>query len=882
MTDQERSKAQLLEELAESEEKWRSLAKNAPIFILIVNRVGVIQFLNRAQPGYSIEESIGKSIFDFIEPEYHDLVRASLKKVFSSGETMSFEMLAAGPDGSKAWYETNVGPIRHGEEIVSVSHISTDITARKEAKASLQEARDTLEQRVQERTAEVISANKELRREIELRRHSEERYRLLVETTNDLIWEVDQSGVYTYVSPSATGLLGNEPDELIGKTPFEFMPPKEVERLRPLFDEKIASGEGHRAFEVLRLHKNGRPLVHETNVSPVFDADGNCCGFRGISRDVTERKQTEEALRQSEEQYHQIFDSIADNLFVGNLEGRIVAANPAACETHGYTQEEIIGLPVLEVIHPNEHQRFDEFLEVVETGGTYRTESVGVKKDGSTFDVEVFGGPFIYRGRPHLLAIVRDITDRKKAEEALRQNHEELQAIYDGMVDGLLIADIETKKFVRANDAICRMLGYSQEEMLSLSVMDIPPHDDPAGALETFEAQAGGRLVVAENLPMLRKDGSVFYGDITANRLDYQGKPCLIGFFRDNTERKKAEKELRESEETARALINAPTESFLLIESDGTVVTLNETAARRLGGSVQELVGKSVYDFMPPDVAQPRKAHAEEVIRSGEPICFEDLKEGRFFQSCIYPVFLASGKVTRLAIYAQDITERKAAEEVVLEEREHLKRSLEASDRERQLVSYDIHEGIAQHLTGAIMQFHAFSELQSDNAEKASEVFDSGLGLLVHALAEARRLIGGVRPPILDEMGIVAAVEHLVSDIQSKGGPEIEFEADVEFRRLAPSTENSFFRIIQESLANACKHSESDKVRIALVQQDKTLHIEIQDWGVGFDKDNVEESSFGLEGIRERARLLGGNVIIDSKPGKGTRVVVRLPLPEEA
>ena len=637
MADIDQSKAQLLRELADqrdSEEKWRSLAENAPIFILMVNRAGEIQFLNRTQPGYSIEESIGKPIFDFIEPEYHDLVRDSLERVFATGDTVSYEMLAAGPGGRKAWYETNVGPIKNGQEIVSVSHISADITARKEAEASLQEAYDTLEQRVEERASEVVSANERLQREIESRRQSEERYRLLVETTNDLIWEVNQTGEYTYVSPNANELLGYEPEEMIGKTPFEFMSSTEAERVRPMFDECVRSGKGVNRLEIMRVHKNGQLRLHETSNSPILDATGTCCGFRGISRDVTERR---------------------------------------------------------------------------------------------------------------------------KAEEAIRDRHEELRAIYDGMVDGVLIADIETKRFVRANSAICQMLGYTEEEILSLTVMDIHPHDDLAEILEVFEVQAEGRLKVAVNLPMLRKDGSVFYADITTNQLDYQGRRCNIGFFRD-------------------------------------------------------------------------------------------------------------------------ITERRESEEALQKEHRALNHLLKAQDRERQITVYEIHDGLAQKLTAAIMQFQMFDRIRYEVSEEASRAGIVVRELLDQSLAEARHLINGMRPPILDECGVVPAIEHLICDSGDRTCMAMSFHDNVEFDRLEPVLENAIYRIAQESLSNACCHSKSDRVRIDLVQHNQRVQLTVRDWGIGFDPHYVDEQCFGLAGIRERARLLGGHVQVDSELGEGSCIVVELPL----
>jgi signal transduction histidine kinase len=138
-------------------------------------------------------------------------------------------------------------------------------------------------------------------------------------------------------------------------------------------------------------------------------------------------------------------------------------------------------------------------------------------------------------------------------------------------------------------------------------------------------------------------------------------------------------------------------------------------------------------------------------------------------------------------------------------------------------------------------------------------------------------LISGVRPPILDEEGVVAAIGHLVNEERRKKGPKIKYVSAVVFERLASILENGVYRIAQEALTNACKHSKSNMVRLQLVQHDDQLRIEIQDDGIGF-KPKAGKGGFGLAGIRERARLLGGTATIASKPGKGTRIVVQLPI----
>ena len=228
--------------------------------------------------------------------------------------------------------------------------------------------------------------------------------------------------------------------------------------------------------------------------------------------------------------------------------------------------------------------------------------------------------------------------------------------------------------------------------------------------------------------------------------------------------------------------------------------------------------------------------------------------------------------------FKTDITERKRAEEAIRKQQQVLRHLLASSDRERQLIAYEIHDGLAQQLTAATMWLQSFDQLRDQNPHEASKHYETGVQLLNESLAEARRLINGLRPPVLDEQGITAAIEHLVHESQAQGRPGIEFHSDMEFDRLEPLVENAVYRIAQESLVNACHHSKSDKVRIELVQEGNRLRVTVQDWGIGFDPHNVGEGCFGLEGIRQRARLFGGHADIESTPGNGTRIIVELPV----
>ncbi len=204
---------------------------------------------------------------------------------------------------------------------------------------------------------------------------------------------------------------------------------------------------------------------------------------------------------------------------------------------------------------------------------------------------------------------------------------------------------------------------------------------------------------------------------------------------------------------------------------------------------------------------------------------------------------------------------RKKAEEALMVEQEHLIHLLKTQEYERKLVAYEIHDGLVQYATGATMQLQSYLHSISDNVTPPKLELVSEL--LQKTIQEGRRLINGLRPPILDEQGVVAAVEHLVEEQQSTG-LQVTFEHETSFSRLAPELEIAIFRIVQESLTNAAKHSGSSKVKVVLNHNNNHIHIDIQDWGKGFDSSQVPDNCQGLRGIRKRVSLLGGDVTIDS------------------
>jgi len=220
------------------------------------------------------------------------------------------------------------------------------------------------------------------------------------------------------------------------------------------------------------------------------------------------------------------------------------------------------------------------------------------------------------------------------------------------------------------------------------------------------------------------------------------------------------------------------------------------------------------------------------------------------------------------------------SEESLRHEQRVLHQLLEIQERERQLISYEIHDGLSQYLAGAILHLQALEHARQKSI--AASNLAEAIRLLQTAVTESRRLISGLRPSSLDELGIVAAIESLIDEFR-KTMPNIVFTSNLQGNRLLPQLETAIFRIVQESLTNVRKHAAAQAVSVALeeiIHPDGTagLRITVQDDGIGFNPSEVSQERFGLEGIRQRSIVFGGQLQIQSGPHGGTKIDIFLPL----
>jgi signal transduction histidine kinase len=227
---------------------------------------------------------------------------------------------------------------------------------------------------------------------------------------------------------------------------------------------------------------------------------------------------------------------------------------------------------------------------------------------------------------------------------------------------------------------------------------------------------------------------------------------------------------------------------------------------------------------------------------------------------------------------AHDVERLQADVAALREERNLLVESLAFHERDRQLVAYEIHDGIVQGMTAALMFLESSGAQAKFSSPEALEQFERGVRVLREAVNESRRLIRGLIPVELDERGLPASLAKLVNKFRTEQGLEIDYQEDVQLHRLVPAVELTVLRIVQEALNNVWKHSQSRRAVVRLVQRGEEMEVSVEDFGAGFDPGQVAPSRYGLAGIRERARLIGATATIDSRPGQGTRVSLRFAL----
>ncbi len=732
----------------------------------------------------------------------------------------------------------------------------------------------------------------ERKRVEEALRESEERFRALTESTSDFVWEVDLDGVYTYASPKVKDLLGYKPEEILGKTPFDFMPHEEAKRVEEEFRASVESRRPFAGLENTNMHKDGRLIVLETSGVPIFDQTGRLCGYRGIDRDITERRRAEEELIRLSNAVRMATDSIV----ISDLEAKIIEVNEATLKMYGTDDKgDLIGKNSYDLIAPEDREKaIASAKEVLERGYVENREYHIITKDGSTVLVEM--STAIMKdgdGKPiGFVAVSRDITERKRMEQAIQESQEKLRIVFDTIGEGITVVDL-AGNIMDVNETVLRMKGYSRKELIGRYGLDFVAEIDRARAIDEMMDFLKGQ---EEETPMrevtlLTKDGSEIPCEANCTLLrDSSGN--LAGFItveRDITERKKAEKELRESEEFSSSLLDNAPNPIVVTNPDTSLRYVNPALEKLTGFSNTELVNrKTPYPWWTEETCEKTIKDFEEAMSKGAEgleELFQRKNGERFWVEINSMPIRRNGELDYYLSNWVDITERKKAEEELRQYSERLRvmamQLSAAEDNERRRLAHELHDQVGQNLTALGINLSMVrAQLPEEAVAPVRSILDDSQSVLEQTAEIIRDVMAALQPPVLEDYGLVAALRWYADRFASRTGISVTVQGKDPSPRLNTSSENTLFRIVQETLTNVAKHAQAAQVTVIVVVRKGAVRIVVTDDGVGFNVADVVNSDvqqgWGLTTMSERVNSLGGSFDIESRPGHGTRVVVEI------
>lgn len=722
---------------------------------------------------------------------------------------------------------------------------------------------------------------------------------------------IDRRGMVLYASPTVTTISGWTADDMVGKRVFEFLLADEIDRALRLLEE-VAAKPGSRFQTLFRCwFRDGSVGIVEATAVNRLD-DPLIDGIIITAKDMTGQWTAESALELSETRYRTLVETAREGIGICDPDENLVFVNPALAEILGYGREELAGINLCELTDEATFLKFRKATAERRAGASSRDEICLYTKRGALRRFALSATP-LFDNSGHFtgtMGLLVDITERKRAEEKLRLSEQRYRLIAENVSDVIWthqlhepleipVTPVESEALGFAEQLLSRlhptyvspsvqqMLGYNVAEAMALPLDELLTPDSVLRARQTIASllAANARSKIPAALPKLieieyrTKDGGTRWGEISGTTF-FDDKGRIAGALtvtRNITERKRVERALRDSEFRLRRLIENMPDLVILVDRGAQIQYVNRAVGHL---EPAKLLGLSGFSFMQEDCHKACQSALGAALASGEVQIVETQDIFGCWWSCRLVPLLDEGLTPQVMIICTDVTAQKRAAQEVLKEQDLLRQLLELHERDRKLLAFELHDGFAQQLTGAMMSLEAAGQLITSAPAKAVAPIRECTRLLRESIAESRRLVSGLRPPVLDQFGIVPAIEHLVDLNREEGNFEIEFVSRGRPRRLASPLENAVFRIVQETLANARRHSRSDRALVELCLADDGIRVSVRDWGIGFDVAKVHEERFGLRGVRERARLLGGCAEVASAPGEGTTVEVRLPMVE--
>jgi PAS domain S-box-containing protein len=491
----------------------------------------------------------------------------------------------------------------------------------------------------------------------------------IVDKGNDGI-TIIQEGLIKFVNPKMEALTGYRADELIGRSFLDFISPEYKELVSGRYKKRLRGEDVPARYEFEILTKRGIKLPIEVN-SSIIKYNGSRATM-GILRDLTKRKQTESALKKSEEKYRSLIETSSDLIFITERKsGKILEINEASCDKLGYSRDEILGTHSGDRVVPEQREAYRREFERLKKTGRYSGEFDVRRKDGSIITMSVSGAAF----GDYLYAIGRDVTERSKAEMALKESEEKFRKYVESSPTSVFIVD-EKGNYKFVNDAATKQTGFTEEELLRMSIPQLVHPDAFEKGVSTFpELQKKGK--VKAEIVLRHKDGSRIYVILDAVKIS---DTRFLGHTTDITARKKAEEALQKGEHKYRTLVEANPHGIHEINKAGIITYTNPAYQRILGYTGQELLGMSILDLLEPEAKREElREYLPTLVRKRpQPTTYYQknrTKDGRIIDMEVdwnYKLD-SEGRVVGFTSIITNVTERSKAEAALKESEEKLR-----------------------------------------------------------------------------------------------------------------------------------------------------------------------------------------------------------------
>ena len=904
---QDITKRKIIEEaMRESETQYRELVQSANSIILRMDLKGNVTFFNKfAQSffGYSEGEIIGRNVVGTIVPEVDSSGRDLAAMIEEIGrqpklyESNENENVCS--NGKRVWISwTNRAVHDKNGNISETLCIGNDITDHRRGVKELIKTKSFLEN--------------------------------IIENSWDPILVADSKGYITRVNKSFLHMLGYKSEEVMGKHASVLAPAKkgnyETSMGEPIeVNEEFFNNvkgvisqlfnEGKVINKETYFMRKDKKLVHtEDSIVVLYDEEEEVIGAVDIIRDISEKRKAEKEIKEGRDFLASVIERSMDGIAIVNEKGYILSLNVALETMSQLKKEKLIGkhISILTVEDKNLRKNIlKKTGELFEKGfASYESKHKVGREDYIDVECSV---SMIKNDEGNYIAgvsIIRNITERKRAEKELEETKEYLDNIIESSLDSMVVADNEGY-ITKVNSSFLNLLGYEEGEVLGKMVPEFSPTRE-----ETFESTTGefveidrafldeiaeivsgflrdGRVANWETY-LVNKNKKVVPVDINIVCLYGNGRNRIgaVGVLRDITERKKIEKEIRDAKDFLENVFKTSADGIVVADQHDCITMVNDATAAILGCSRDELIGKHINDFLPKGKKHRGRLNelVATVLEKGFVTEFERSwlkKDGSVIDVETTAAVLKDKKGGLIGSVGsiKDISQRKQSEKKLLEYQNRLK-SLAAQltlteEKDRRRFATYLHDQVGQALFISKLKLGTIKEHASstDTAESLEEI----INIIEQTIKETRTLTFELSPPILYQLGLEAALEWLVEQMQKQYDITICFEDDKISKPLNESVLILLFRAVRELLVNVTKHAKAQSVKVTTRRDGKNIKIFVEDDGVGFTvskngSSNSTNDGFGLFSIEERLDSLGGHLEIESEVGRGACVTIIAPL----